>query len=111
MPALFLNLTQLLADAVFCQAENSLNVREGRRRIVIVALQSVLEVLSIGGYLINHESGRLHYGATVLEFVGQFVSGFFQSAIETESLGFCQTAALALFDSANPGVGAIPLCW
>lgn len=78
---------------------------------VVVTLQAVPEIVAIISDLVDYGPRLLHYCATMLKRPGYLFSRSFQGAIESERLCRCGTAVIARFNTANPGVGAIPLLW
>ena len=65
-----------------------MNIGERCLGVVVVIHEAVIVLLPVRGDFFNHKARLLHRSAAVLEVAAHFIGGFFQGAIETESLRF-----------------------
>jgi hypothetical protein len=96
LPILFL---QSLLDSLFQQVEDFLDIGKRRFRIVVVIHQTVLVLVSLCQYVINHKSGFLHRRAAMFKVAADLVRRSFQGTVQAELLRICQ---------ADPIVFAVP---
>ena len=77
---------QLFSDPILNDSKESLHVREGGLRIVVVVHQPVMIMVAFRQNFINCETRLLHNGASMFELAGNFCCCLFEGAVEAVCL-------------------------